>query len=411
MSTRHYERIIVLCCFLFIFVNVGMPSSSISVYQPYITALEGIGDTGGSAILSARTLCSFAAMFFVNAYLERLDVRKGASLACCLTGAGFLVYSVASTLPVFFVGAALMGVGYGLGGMVGMTMLVSRWFKSRVGTAVGVASVGSGAAAMLVPLAAVQLIHGVSLPFAFRVEGLTAIGVGVLVFALLRDDPEDVGLAPFGSEEGSEEAGEGSGNASEEDARVELPRRMYVLLGISMTVVGGFCVGGVGYISVNMTSSGFPYAFAAAMVSVEGAALTLGKFGAGEAVDHAGPRTGTLMLFSLLLAGTVLFCLVPLGSRAAALVGSFCYGFGASVGSVGISLWSLNFSTERTRARDVRNFQICYNLGSFLFNLFPGALKEACGTYAAFYFILLLAGLFAAATILHAYRRYRPQLG
>ena len=411
----HYERVIVFCCFLFIFVNVGMPSSSISVYQPYITALAGVGDAGGAAILSVRTLCSFAAMFFVNAYLRRLDVRAGSALACMLTGTGFLVYAHAESTAQFFVGAACMGVGYGLGGMVGMTMLVSRWFAARIGTAVGVASVGSGAAAVLIPIAALRLINGVSLSFAFTVEGLVAIGCGVLVFLLLRNKPADIGAVPFGVAEASQAcapAGEDTATTLEEDASyLQLPYGWYALLFVAMAVVGGFCVGGTGYVSVNLTTAGFSYAFAAAMVSVAGGALAVAKFGAGWLIDRTGPRTGTIVLFGMLLTGTLCFTLAPLGCPPLELCGALLYGAGASVGSVGISLWALGLSTPATRARDVRDFQICYNLGSFLFNLVPGVVVGACGSYAPVYALLLLAGLYAAAVIVAAYARYRPVLG
>ena len=51
------------------------------------------------------------------------------------------------------------------------------------------------------------------------------------------------------------------------------------------------------------------------------------------------------------------------------------------------------------------------SLGGFLFNLFPGVLMEATGSYAVIYVILLVCGVLAAAIILHAYRRYRPEMG
>lgn len=36
------------------------------------------------------------------------------------------------------------GLGYGLGGMVASTMLISRWFSANMATAAGIAAVGSG---------------------------------------------------------------------------------------------------------------------------------------------------------------------------------------------------------------------------------------------------------------------------
>lgn len=411
MHTKHYERIITACCFLFLFVNIGLPSTSFSVYQPYLVTLPGVGDAGGSLILSARTLTSFAAMFLVGAYLNRLDVRAGAAVGCFLTGAGFIVYSFASSLPAFLAAAVLTGFGYGLGGMVGMTLLMNRWYKSRVATSIGIATVGSGVASIVMPIVILPIIHGLSLQAAFRFEAALAIVFGIVVFAFLRNYPEDVGAEPFHLPDAPEEKRGSKAHDVDLDALEPLPRRMRILLLVAMVITGAFCLGGMGYLSVNLTSVGFDSVFAGTMVSVAGAALTVSKFTAGEVIDHAGPRKGTLMLFSILIVGTALCCLPFLHSPVLSAAGTALFGFGTSIGSVGISLWALELSDAAHRTRTVRNFQICYSLGGFLFNLFPGVLKELTGSYAVIYVILLVCGVIAAATILHAYRRYRPEMG
>ena len=41
----HYEKVICACCFLVLFTNIGLPSTSFAVYQPYIVAIPDVGDT------------------------------------------------------------------------------------------------------------------------------------------------------------------------------------------------------------------------------------------------------------------------------------------------------------------------------------------------------------------------------
>ncbi len=103
---KHYPKVITACCFLFLFVNIGMPSTSFSVYQPYLVALPDIGDSGGSLILSVRTLVTLLAMFVVNRYYNRLDCRLAVTLGCALTAAGFYLYSFATSMPVFLAGGS-----------------------------------------------------------------------------------------------------------------------------------------------------------------------------------------------------------------------------------------------------------------------------------------------------------------
>ena len=67
----HYEKIIVACCFLSLFVNIGLNSTSFAVYQPYIVSMPGIGDAAGSIILSTRILVSAVATMLVNRFYDQ----------------------------------------------------------------------------------------------------------------------------------------------------------------------------------------------------------------------------------------------------------------------------------------------------------------------------------------------------
>ena len=208
---RGYEKIICACGFLFLFANVGLPSTAFSVYQPYLVDLPGVGDAGASLIISVRMALSLAAMFVVDRYFERLDCRLGIALACASTAAGFALYAAASAcgwgLAGFFAGAALAGFGYGFGGMAAITLLAGRWYRTRVGTAVGVASLGSGVSSIVLPPLVLMLIEGASLSLAFAVEAVLALAIAAAVWALVRNRPADLGLLPHG-------AGEGDGGAA-----------------------------------------------------------------------------------------------------------------------------------------------------------------------------------------------------
>ena len=385
------------------------------MFQPYIVALPDVAAVGGSMVLSVRTLVSLFAMFFVNIYLDKVGVRLGTAIGCLCTAAGFAFYGLGTTLPVLCIGAVLAGLGFSFGGMVGMTLVINRWFARRVGTAIGIASLGNGVASVVVPLIAMQLIHNVSLAAAFFTNAAIALAVAAVVFAFLRDDPAKMGLKPFGADE-VEDAGEPEQvqeEASDEKqpATAPLPRPVRFLLLAAMVCIGGICVGGMSYMSVNLTTLGYSEVFAGSMVSAAGAFLIISKLLTGEAVDRLGPRKGSTLMFGIELLGLLLMCLTALGSIPLAIAGSCLYGLGLAIGTVGTSVWSLGLSTPEHRAKTVKNFQVCYSLGCFLFNVFPGALSEVTGSYVALYVILFFCALFAAVVVIFAYRRYRPELG
>ena len=399
MLSKNYEKVIIGCCFLGIFVNVGIASTAFSVHQPYLVAMDGIGDTGGSLILSVRTLFSLIAMVFVDRFYQALDVRRGLLVASLCTAAGFLIYSVATSLPVFFAGAVFLGFGYGFGGMVSVTYVVNRWFTGGVGGILGFASMGSGIASIVIPLVVVRIIRAISLQAAFVAEAALAAFLGIIVFLLIRNRPSDVGLKPI-------EGSLGKTRSARKRTMRESPRNEHALLLVAMVFVGIFSCCGITYMSVLATSSGFDALFAATLVSIAGATLTVAKFVAGELFDFLGAPRASALMFALGAIGFALCTQAGAGSAVIMICGALLVGAGLSLGSVGISVWSLDMSSPKTRTREIKNFQVAYALGGFIANTLPGIVKDLVGTYVVSYAAMVAITLTAAIIILRYYRKY-----
>ena len=401
---KHYERVVCACCFLFLFVNIGLPSTSFNVYQPYIVAVPGVGDTGGSMVLAVRTFVSLVCMFLVTKWYGFFDCRLGVFVACLLTATGFVIYGFADSLPLFFAGAAIAGAGYGLGGMVCMTLLVGRWFESNVGTAVGIAACGSGVASVLMPVVAHMLIENFSLSVSFWFEAAVALAVGLLVVLLLRNRPQEIGLEPYVNPHELQ----GDKPHVHMGATKPLKPLAHHAMFVGMVCIGGISVGGFGYLGILMTSSGFPPFFGALMLSVAGLALTAGKFLTGIVFDAVGTRLGSVIFFAMMLAGLVLCCFAGLQNQILMAMGAVLLGLGSALGTVGISVWSLDLSTEFERTRLVRDLQIAYALGGFVFNFVPGPLMDLLGTYAISYVILTVMGIVAFVVVMGIYLQKGP---
>lgn len=399
MIKQHYEKVIIACCFAFVFANMGMASTAFSVHQPYLVAMEGIGDTGGALILSARTFVSLLVMLVVDRYYDFLDVRRGVFLACVFTFIGFVVYSLANSLPVFIAGAVALGAGYGFGGMMAATLLANRWFSEGVGTAVGIASMGSGFASIVLPLIIVRIIEGYSLSAAFLTEAITALVIGVIVVLLLRNRPSDIGLEPHVGKPGRRKP---KPRANMRPA----PKAEQRLLLAAVAFVGMYCCGGITYLTVLLTSSGFDAVFAASVMSVVGLTLMLAKLVVGELFDHLGSVAASTVMFVLGATGFVMLCFAGSGIAPLMYVAAGLIGVGLSLGTVGVSVWSLDTSDDSNRTRHIRDFQVAYAFGGFVANTLPGIVKDLVGNYVVSYagmLVLLLAGAFV---IIRYYRKF-----
>ncbi len=421
---NHYEKVICACCFIILFTNIGLPSTSFSVYQPYLVEIPGVGHAGGSIIISIRTFVSLVAMFFVARFYRVFDCRLGVFISSLCVGVGFALYAVfANSYTGLCVASVFTGLGYGLGGMVASTMLISRWFSSNMATAAGIAAVGSGVAAVVMPSCVVEVVKATSLSVAFGLESGLACCMGLLVFALLRNRPEDIdkeSSLSFEQGEVSQSQTAVSNNVSgtrtksvtknnnaapSRKVRInrDLPHAWLPVVFVAMVFIGCISVGGSNYLAVLFTSEGFSTEHAAVLVALTGACLTVAKLGSGIVFDKVGTRLGSLIFFVLFIAGTALLCLSDMGSTQVAGIAVVLYGLGLSLGTVGISIWSIELSPKGNQMQTIKNFQIAYALGGFVFTFLPGFLTEMFGTYLITYAILLVMVVLAGIIIVSIY--------
>ena len=421
---KHYEKIICACCFLILFTNIGLPSTSFSVYQPYLVAIPEVGHSGGSIIISIRTFVSLLAMFFVARFYRIFDCRLGVFIASLCVGLGFALYALfADCYPGLCVASIFTGLGYGLGGMVASTMLISRWFASHMASAAGIAAVGSGVAAMVLPSLVVEVINATSLSVAFALESALACFVGVVVFVLLKNRPEDIDRSAYVAPEkktrtkghtkthAKRRAKGRIKEATSKQVRVnrDLPHALLPVVFVAMVFVGSASVGGSNYLAVLFTSEGFSTEYAALLVAIVGACLTFSKLFTGIVFDKIGTRYGSLVFFVLFILGIALLCISAMGNTAVVGLSVVLYGLGLSLGTVGISIWSIELSPKGHQMQTIKNFQIAYALGGFVFTFLPGFLAELSGSYLITYLILfgmlVVAGIIIVAIYTHLDRR------
>ncbi len=139
------------------------------------------------------------------------------------------------------------------------------------------------------------------------------------------------------------------------------------------------------------------------MVALCGGCLTVSKLASGLVFDRIGTRNGSALFFVLFVVGLGLICLTDMGSTGLAGIGVFLYGLGLSLGTVGISVWSIELSPKGSEVKTIKNFQICYALGGFIFTFLPGFLTEAFGTYLVSYVALFVMLVVSAVIIIGVY--------
>ncbi len=137
---------------------------------------------------------------FAAAVMDRFGVRRTMSLAMLATGIGVgLTPAMTETWQLLALWGVVGGFGTGFLGWFISAYIATRWFHERQGTVMGVLT-AANAAGQLVFLPSMAWLTAQT---GWRIMSLclTAIVIGCvpIVLWLMRDHPQDLGLAPYGA--------------------------------------------------------------------------------------------------------------------------------------------------------------------------------------------------------------------
>ncbi len=195
----HYAWIIVALTFL-----TGLASSAAlglpgALLQP-VSREFGWGVDQVSSALAVR-FALFGLMGPFSAILmERFGLRNVVVTALGLVTAGsLLALGMTQFWQLVLLWGVMLGVGSGMTALVLSAVVSNRWFETRRGLVVGMLTASSATGQLIfLPVGAWLVEH-----FGWRMAVmpvLVACGlVAVAVFALMRNRPSDLGLAPFGA--------------------------------------------------------------------------------------------------------------------------------------------------------------------------------------------------------------------
>ena len=400
MKHPHRAWAVCLGCTLMLLVCGGLCINVFSVTQPYILSQNGFTNTQTSMITTVRSVVYLLCISAAPRFFQKAGYRLGLTLAVGLAAASFVVFALAKSLAAYYLAGAIAGACHGFGSMIPTTILMTRWFRSRRGMAIGICAAGTGVSAVVFSPILSRIIEQYSLSACFFFEAGISVLTMFLVFLLVRETPEACGLSPFGAQPEDAKKVQAASN-------IRPSRLRWAVLYASVVLLGAIAGPGFAHMMILFTSSGFSGAQAAFAVSIFGLALMLGKFFYGAACDKLGSSLSNAIFGACLLAGLALCVLAGLGSVPLMLMAAILFGVGVPLSTVGLSVWAADFTEPEGLDRAVQRFQLCYAVGSLTFSFMPGAFADLTGSYAPAYVVFFLFGAFALAVVQLTYRQGR----
>jgi predicted MFS family arabinose efflux permease len=196
--TIHYAWIVALVTFIVLLVNAGIRAT------PGVLMVSLEQEFGWSrAAISAAVAINIALYGLIGPFAASVMNRWGLRRVI-LAALAMLAFSVALTTrmrnqwELTLLWGVLVGSGTGVTSMVLAAVVANRWFDERRGLVMGVLSAGNATGQLVfLPLLASMVEQRGWRAAAFVVAG-AAVALFALVFALMRDRPEDLGLLPYG---------------------------------------------------------------------------------------------------------------------------------------------------------------------------------------------------------------------
>ncbi len=195
----HYAWVIIAITVVALMASSGLRST----FGVFIKPLEqefGWGRTALSIVASLSLFIYGAAGPLAGRFADRLGPRWVLSGSVLLLGLGaFLSARIGSLWQLALTAGILMAAGAGGSGLAVASSLTARWFDSRRGLVLGFAGAGMSAGQLLVIPLAMSLTVFWGWRHGFTILGVIALALGPLVFWIVRNDPEDKGLRPYGA--------------------------------------------------------------------------------------------------------------------------------------------------------------------------------------------------------------------
>jgi MFS family permease len=406
-----YGWLVVALSFLTTLTGAGIRSSPAVLILPF--ELEfGWSRAAIASAVSVNLLLFGVAAPISGWLLDRFGPRR-----VMLGSLSLLVIGVSATTVMreFWQLVLLWGFVVGLGaGGVGSVLsatVANRWFVARRGLALGILNSASSTGQLIfIPLLMAVIVAG-----GWRVGSWILVAVALtlipFVFLLMRDDPEEIGVEPYGSKEGSASASQPLGSlqtasrASESVPLSEVFRSStFWLLAGSFFICGGTANGLIGtHLIPHSIDHGIPQMTAAATVGVMGGLNFVGTVLSGWMIDRVHPRKWLSLIYAL--RGVSLFILPFVADFSGLFIFAVIYGLDwfATVPPT-IALTADTFG-KKAIGRVYGWIFLSHQLGAALMASGAGAIRVWFGDYQ---FAFLAGGSFAMIAAGLALR-IRPQ--
>lgn len=366
-------------------VVLGISVNCSGVFYAPVAQTLGVGRGDVAMYITIMNLVTGFLSPFSARLVKRYPLRPWLMIGGVLTAASLALWSQVRALWQLYVLAVTHGIGNVMLGTVILNMIIGAWFTRRTGLVMGIMFSFSGIAGALLSPLFQRIMDHTGWQTAHDVAAILAAALIIPGVFLLRMDPSEKGLAPYG----------GDRPAAAKEAAPPRSGKPLADTAVLVVLLAGFVtafLSGLGqHIAGFATSVGLSAARGALLVTAVMIGNMASKLLFGVMSDRAGAKPTFILFLLITMAGVA--GLLILKSYTLLMITAFLLGFTYSLAGVGLSQLTRGaFDTARADHAYALS-QTSANIGSSIASAAIGYVYDLSGSYRpAFLFCIVLAG-------------------
>ena len=326
-----YGWVIVAACFLLTMFPMVFVSNTFSYYQYPICSDLGISYVEFNTASLCSSIACMAFSFLLAGKMARGNMRLwmlvgGAVTAACILLQSFITDMWQLCITFFVANFAMSTLTY-----IPINTLISAWFVHKKALATSVAFMGAGIGGIVFTPLVSSLISNQGWRFSFRVTAAVVLVSTLVVTALVRRSPADMGQSPLTKEGGEQDAGAARPAAASGLTKKEAVKtNAFWLFMVAAVCCGLLSAGIMTQVPTYLTESVGDYTLAMSLYSAAG---IVSKPILGTLYDKLGLKRGVWVNAVLGCGALVLLALVP-GMPSIAFVSTILLAFGTGLGTL-----------------------------------------------------------------------------
>ncbi len=212
----HYAFLIVAACIVFTCIPCALVLSCSGIYYAPVSSYFGVPTATFTLYFTILNLAMMITLPIAGKLMTKIDLRVILSICAILDGVSMLAMSTFTQVWMFYITGVTLGIGTAPLLYLATPSLINAWCRKKVGFFIGLAMAFTGIGGVIFNPVGTALIN--MGPEGWR-TGYMVFGILILVCTLpftifvVRSDPKDKGLLPYGAEEVVDESGNASAAA------------------------------------------------------------------------------------------------------------------------------------------------------------------------------------------------------